>query len=92
MSNTTTRHKRLRKMQAVLSKGGLCQDCGFDLVEHPECADFDHRPGEKKLFALSARCVRKELFEAELTKCDLVCKNCHAIRTKERKNGFVKVQ
>ncbi len=85
------RHKQIRKMQAILERDGMCMDCGFDLVENPECGDFDHRPGEIKLFALSARCVTKAVFDAELAKCDLVCKNCHAIRTRERKNGFVRL-
>ena len=44
---------------------------------------FDHRPGTTKVgdLATLARSGCTGLFEAELAKCDLVCANCHAIRT-----------
>jgi hypothetical protein len=44
---------------------------------------FDHRPGTTKVDDLAnlARLGCTGLFEQELEKCDLVCANCHAIRT-----------
>jgi hypothetical protein len=48
--------------------------------------DFDHRDGERKLqlvgrlFASGA--LNKAL--AEVEKCDVVCSNCHRIRTYDR--------
>jgi hypothetical protein len=48
---------------------------------------FDHRPGTKKLFHIAMfnarKCTREKLL-AEIAKCDLVCANCHAIRTQRR--------
>ncbi|MDP9281184.1 MAG: hypothetical protein M3P38_03715 [Chloroflexota bacterium] len=58
-----------------------CLDCGGRF--HPVAMTFDHRPGTTKVndFATLARRGCTGLFERELTKCDLVCANCHAVRT-----------
>lgn len=56
-----------------------CMDCGG---RFPPCAmDFDHVRGEKS-FAISAAGTRShEAVKAEIRKCDIVCSNCHRIRT-----------
>lgn len=63
-----------------------CMDC--DLVFHPICMDFDHRDPVTKVAAISSmiRCGprRKELFH-EIAKCDVVCANCHRLRTMNRR-------
>jgi len=50
--------------------------------------DFDHVRG-KKLFELSVTAILNarsmEAIEAEAAKCDIVCSNCHRIRTFTRK-------
>jgi hypothetical protein len=50
--------------------------------------DFDHRPGEKKLFAMGSAGVQVRVslegLLAEIAKCDVVCANCHRIRTYHR--------
>jgi hypothetical protein len=50
--------------------------------------DFDHRPGEiKKLCInqmLASRSSKEDLLK-EIEKCDIVCSNCHRIRTHERR-------
>jgi hypothetical protein len=56
-----------------------CSDCG---IKYPAYVmDFDHVRGEKK-FNLSKSHSRswKDIFE-ESKKCDIVCANCHRIRT-----------
>ena len=65
-----------------------CADCGgrFD----PVCMDFDHRAEEVKLYDVSWMFNRKlsiALIEVEIAKCDIVCSNCHRLRTKHRKIG-----
>lgn len=60
-------------------------DCG---QKFPPCAmDFDHRAGETKIADI-ARLINNtvpwEKIEAEMAKCDLVCANCHRIRTSKR--------
>lgn len=60
-----------------------CMDCGNKFLTC--CMEFDHRPGEVKEFELSSGghypLVR---VEKEASKCDLVCANCHRIRTRNR--------
>lgn len=61
-----------------------CVDCGGKFP--PECMDFDHLPGFIKSFKISAEINRTwSKIEAEIAKCEIVCSNCHRIRTKLRK-------
>jgi len=59
-----------------------CADCRRNF--EPYQMDFDHRDPTKKSFNLtSSRAMlknRQRLLE-EIAKCDIVCANCHAIRT-----------
>lgn len=62
-----------------------CVDCGFN--EHPAALEFDHLPGYEKLFDIG-RAVYKRAWKAvlaEIEKCEVVCSNCHRIRTAERR-------
>lgn len=66
-----------------------CLDCGN--VFPPECMDFDHRPGAVKLFSIGMNLRRSwSSIEAEIAKCDLVCANCHRIRTAARGRSAMK--
>ena len=57
-----------------------CVDCGIRYP--PYVMEFDHRPSEKKLFRISAGINRKKaVLLVEMAKCDIVCANCHRIRT-----------
>jgi len=69
-----------KKALLVAYKGGLCEDCG--LVFPNCCFQFDHRDLETKTFGISNN-KRKSIddLKTEVDKCDLVCANCHAIRT-----------
>lgn len=62
-----------------------CKDCGYQA--HAAALDFDHRPDEVKSFeiARAANRVRARVLE-EIAKCDVVCANCHRVRTFERRN------
>jgi hypothetical protein len=58
-----------------------CADCGN---QFPPCAmEFDHRDPAQKQFRVTDRVGRlgtKRLLE-EAAKCDIVCSNCHRMRT-----------
>lgn len=59
-----------------------CADCGQTFA--PWVMDFDHRDPKTKSFALAAGKVLlkpRDILLAEIAKCDIVCANCHAIRT-----------
>jgi hypothetical protein len=60
-----------------------CADCGYN--EHHCALDFDHRPGELKVGTIQngGGWGWKALLE-EIAKCDVVCANCHRIRTYNR--------
>lgn len=68
------------KLSAFVESGG-CADCGNADIR---VLEFDHRPGTTKEFSLGGRGRGVESVKAEITKCDVVCANCHRIRTIER--------
>jgi len=55
--------------------------------------DYDHVPGRGKKINDVSKLVRlgyaREKIIQEIQKCDLLCKNCHAMRTYKRKNGLM---
>ena len=60
-----------------------CVDCGYKA--HFAAMEFDHRPGTEKLFNVNSKVAADaEKVWAEVAKCDVVCANCHQIRTHER--------
>ncbi len=61
-----------------------CTDCG--LFYSWVVMEFDHRDGRESRYELIAQRVHcsREVLLAELAKCDLVCANCHRVRTYER--------
>ena len=75
-----------KKIEHVVSQKlaiGECFDCGFICDEYTHiCFAFDHLDPELKAFSLSK--AHKHTYaeiELEIAKCQLVCHNCHAIRT-----------
>jgi hypothetical protein len=78
--------ERYQDRRALLDalKDFPCADCGNRFP--PVCMDFDHRPGEVKLFNIGRNMHSRKWAEtlAEIDKCDLVCANCHRIRTHSR--------
>lgn len=69
--------------QYKLAKG--CTDCGYAL--HPAALEFDHLPGTVKLFNIGEQIGNRSLESiwTEIDKCDVVCANCHNIRTADRR-------
>ncbi len=70
--------------QIKLARG--CADCGYR--SHPEALDFDHLPGAEKLANVSRMALAtmtEAVILAEIEKCEVVCANCHRIRTFERR-------
>ena len=73
---------RVEKFYKIVNeaKSVPCMDCGGVF---PPCAmDFDHRDAEEKKFNIAQAASRTidSLIE-EIAKCDVVCANCHRIRT-----------
>lgn len=59
-----------------------CADCGrtFPAV----CMDFDHL-GDKKFSVANGIVYSRPRLQAEIDKCEIVCANCHRIRTQNRR-------
>lgn len=80
-----------RRVEAI-KVSSPCGDCRK--FYPPECMDFDHRPGERKLGGVGAMMASRSSWariEKEIKKCDLVCANCHRTRTLKRhleRNGM----
>ncbi len=72
------------RKQVDKEKDKPCMDCGGSF---PPCAmDFDHVRGEKYKEVGVMWGYSKHRLMVEIAKCDLVCSNCHRIRTYDRKN------
>ena len=59
-----------------------CSDCGGRF--HHAATAWDHRPSERKSFDVStmvSKTYSKRQIVEEIAKRDLVCANCHAVRT-----------
>lgn len=61
-----------------------CSDCGFT---DPRALEFDHVRGEKEFLLKEAKSKPLAVIWKEIQKCDVVCSNCHRIRTQERINA-----
>ena len=82
-------NKRRNEARDVLNAYKLaagCVDCGY--AEHAVALDFDHLPGFEKsldLCAATARGWPMSRIMEEVAKCEVVCANCHRVRTLERR-------
>lgn len=85
MSKESSRRKKRRRYESNKNliralKNQPCADC--DITYPHYVMDFDHRDPKDKtanVAALKSRSPDAILFE--ISKCDLVCANCHRIRT-----------
>jgi hypothetical protein len=73
-----------KKRALVTYKGGKCQRCDFQ-TDILEVYDFHHRDPSEKEFDMShgGKNISLERCKIEVDKCDLLCKNCHAIVHRE---------
>jgi hypothetical protein len=80
-------HARYRSWYLSLKEGRPCADCGG--VFPPVAMQWDHLPGQPKTDDLAnlIRRHNKRRVLAEIEKCELVCANCHAVRTLGRHTG-----
>jgi 5-methylcytosine-specific restriction endonuclease McrA len=70
----------LRKAEGRAILGDKCAHCGYDAV--PEILEFDHiDPLEKTLELTEQWSCSRVRWLAEIDKCQLLCPNCHAIKT-----------
>ena len=71
-------------------KKAPCTDCGKCFP--PVCMDFDHvGPKNRAIAGMVFGAYRLPLIIEELKNCELVCANCHRIRTASRKDNLAPV-
>lgn len=86
--NTWKENKRVRRTEVAraLKEGKPCTDCGG--IFHFAAMDFDHVDPNSKGYnannGISLLSLNKKKIEEELTKCEIVCANCHRVRTYKR--------
>ena len=75
------RKRPIRKEVIDKLKSAPCVDC--KLKYPPVCMDFHHKDPSTKLFEPNSGCCSRSLKAVlnEIAKCELVCANCHRIRT-----------
>ena len=90
MSTNKPEYQRKRRLElrewVYAIKSTPCFDC--DLAYPPEIMQFDHTEEGTKTSTISrmvSGLYGKRMILNEIAKCDLVCPNCHAIRTFKRR-------
>jgi len=63
-----------------------CIDCGFKNEKYPTIFEFDHIGNKKydNIATMISRGCGKDNILKEIGKCEVVCANCHRIRTAKR--------
>lgn len=75
---------RVRKYLAEV-KSVPCADC--QIAYPSQCMDFDHLSDKRfNVSEAASGNYSLETIKAEIVKCEVVCSNCHRIRTHKRKN------
>ena len=76
-----------RKLDFVrwVKLGVGCVDCGYRA--HPAALELDHVRGDKvqTVSQIATSRLGWAKLQAEIAKCEIVCANCHRIRTERRK-------
>lgn len=81
---TAGRAAKCRQRMNEYKETHPCADCGNNYPYY--VMDFDHLPGHIKSNMIAHMKTNSwEVILAEIAKCELVCSNCHRIRTHTRK-------
>lgn len=84
MANTVVRLDKVRDAVVDYLKLHPCVDCGASDIR---VLEFDHLPGFDKVMEVSRMIASgsglERIFQ-EIAKCEVRCRNCHAIKTYER--------
>lgn len=80
--NKKAEYTKARRQEILEFLNSLKAESGCLYCEEndPACLDFHHVDPSKKVAAVSEMaggCYRKETIEVEITKCEVLCSNCH---------------
>jgi hypothetical protein len=84
-ADTVVRRSVLKQLIAE-AKQVPCTDCGHEFPTI--CMDFDHTSDNKEcdVADMVRRAVSPARLQAEIAKCEVVCANCHRLRTQSRRD------
>ena len=74
------RHRKVMLFLRNYKINSGCVDCGY--CSHHAALQFDHVRGEKMINVCRAKSIDQAIREIE--KCEVVCSNCHHVRSYER--------
>ena len=75
--NAVAKRRKALRIKAIEYLGGQCSKCGYK--KYGGALEFHHLDNHKKDFGLSANGITRswERTKKELSKCILLCANCH---------------
>ena len=79
--NKFKRKEELKKYLFAILEKAKCADCE---TKNIIVLEFDHREPKKKKHNISSimrNVLSMKILKEELKKCDIVCANCHRVRT-----------
>lgn len=84
ISQQRDRRRELREWISGIKSAAPCTDCRR--LFHPAAMTYDHLPGHEKVGDISSLIAGgyRSVLITEMAKCEIVCANCHAIRTFRR--------
>lgn len=91
LRNNQTKRKAMTEFIKEYKEAKPCADCG---IKYPSYVmDFDHLDGFEKEFNIGSASQRYTLekVKIEIEKCEVVCANCHRIRTYNRRTNTERV-
>jgi hypothetical protein len=76
------RREKLRQYVKDLKSKSPCKDCGKHYPYY--VMDFDHLGDKVYMISSLVNAGRKQALEDGIKKCDVVCSNCHRMRSHSR--------
>lgn len=89
----TQKNRTLRNEKFIwdILSSSKCMDCGND---NPVVLEFDHLDPNvkfKNISDMKSQAYSIKTIQKEIDKCDVVCANCHRIRTAKQFNYYYKI-
>lgn len=82
LEKNNRRRQQLRDYVNEIKSSTPCTDCGLSYPYY--VMDFDHLGDKIDMISKLVKLGGTKKLQEELTKCEVVCANCHRIRTFER--------
>ncbi len=82
LAKNNRRRRELKNKINSLKQSTPCADCNKSYPYY--VMDFDHLGDKKFLISHLVKVNNLTLMKKELAKCEIVCANCHRIRTHQR--------